>query len=444
MDDKERLWRSVLGEIEVGMSPANFQTWFKNTSLDDIQEDKGVVIIRVPNDFTKGWLQQKYQKEIHRCLNKHLGRVVAVQYVVGTKKLAAVAGSSSATQLPPTIKPLAEETTELPAEGLNPRFTFNSFVVGENSKLCYAAAESVAKQPGVNYNPLFIYGGVGLGKTHLLQAIGNEILKNNPKAKICYITSERFTNEMVDAIRQKETKGFKDKYRRLDCLLIDDIQFVSGKEQTQEEFFHTFNTLYNAGKQIVLTSDRPPKAIPALEERLRSRFEWGMTADISVPSYETRLAILQSKLEAHKKEVLPEILEYIAKSVKNNVRELDLNNTQPSLEDAKNLLGGILNGPGRKVVRPSEIIRVVANHFNLKRDELCGRKRTKEIVVPRQILTYLLREELAMPYTQIGHEISRDHTTVIHDYNKIKDVILHNESLDQEIVQIKNKLYAVD
>jgi len=456
MDDKEKLWRAVLGEIEVGMSPANFQTWFKNTALDDIQEDKGIVIIRVPNDFTKGWLQQKYQKEIHRCLNKHLGRVVVVQYVVGTKKLSPQTPAPSATQLPTNVKPLEEEIIESPTEGLNPKLIFDQFVVGENSKLCYAAAEAVAKQPGVSYNPLFIYGGVGLGKTHLLQAIGNEILKNNPKAKVTYITSERFTNEMVDAIRQKETKGFKDKYRRLDCLLVDDIQFVSGKEQTQEEFFHTFNTLYNAGKQIVMTSDRPPKSIPALEERLRSRFEWGMTADISAPSYETRLAILQSKVTAQKKEVANDILEYIAKSVKNNVRELegaltrtlafaDLNNTTPTLEDAKNLLGGILSSPGKKIVRPSEIIRAVANHFNLKKEDICGRKRTREIVVPRQILTYFLREELDMPYAQIGHEVGgRDHTTIIHDYNKIKEIIINNDSLDQEITQIKNKLYSVD
>ena len=455
MDDKERLWRSVLGEIEVGMSPASFQTWFKNTALEDIQEDKGVIVIRVPNDFTKGWLQQKYQKEIHKCLTKHLGRVVAVQYVVGTKKLATTPTAAAPSGLSDNIKPLHDAADDTPPEGLNPKFTFASFVVGENSKLCHAAAQAVAKQPGVSYNPLFIYGGVGLGKTHLLQAIGNEVLATRRKAKVIYLASERFTNEMVEAIRRHDTKDFKDKYRKVDCLLIDDIQFLSGKEQTQEEFFHTFNSLYNAGKQIVLTSDRPPKAIPALEERLRSRFEWGMTADISAPSYETRLAILQSKAPTGPKAVDPTILEYIAKSVKNNVRELegaltrilayaDLNATQPTLEDAKNLLGGILHGPGKKVVRPSEIVRAVAGHFNLKRDELCGQKRTREIVVPRQILTYLLREELDMPYTQIGHEISRDHTTVIHDYKKIKETILNNESLDQEITQIKNRLYAVE
>jgi chromosomal replication initiator protein len=453
--DYDKLWQTVLGEIEVGMSPANFQTWFKNTAIDDVNENKGVVIVRVPNDFTREWLQKKYQKEIHKCLAKHLGKVVLVQYMVGAKKPAGVtAAQPTLIDKPNTALDIPERPE--PKEGLNPRFTFDTFVVGENSKLCHAAAQSVAGQPGVNYNPLFIYGGVGLGKTHLLQAIGNEIITAKPKLKVTYVTSERFTNEMVEAIRKKDTRIFKDKYRKADCLLIDDVQFLAGKEQTQEEFFHTFNTLYNAGKQIVLTSDRPPKAIPALEGRLRSRFECGMIADISVPSYETRLAILQTKLAGLKKELGQDILEYIAKLAKNNVRELegsltrvlayaDLNNTTPTLEDAKNLLGGIMTGPGKKVVKPSEIIRAVAAHFNLKREDLCGRKRNREIVIPRQILVYLLREELDMPYTQIGREVGgRDHTTVIHDFNKIRGVILKNEELDGEITQIKNRLYAVD
>lgn len=465
--DKEALWKTVLGEIEVGMSPANFQTWFKNTSINEIRDDKGVVIVRVPNDFTKSWLQKKYQKEIHKCLTKHLGRVAVVQYVVGVGKLIPVASSKQSSVLDaPTVSPLEVPASREPQEGLNKRFTFDAFVVGENSKLCYAAAQSVTKQPGVNYNPFFIYGGVGLGKTHLLQAIGNEVANLYPKSVVVYVTSERFTNEMVEAIRKQETKTFKDKYRKVDCLLIDDVQFLAGKEQTQEEFFHTFNALYNAGKQIVLTSDRPPKAIPALEKRLQSRFECGMIADISVPSYETRLAILRSKLEERAKSSAPEgaqpwrelpeeVLEYIARIAKNNVRELegamnrvlaygDLNNSTPTLEDAKNLLGGIMTGPGKRVVRPSEIIREVCSQFNIKKEDLFGRKRTREIVIPRQVLVYLLREELDMPYKQIGGEIGgRDHTTVIHDYNRIKKLLLKNELLDEEITDIKNKLYSL-
>jgi len=454
LTDQEKLWQVVLGEIEVGMSPANFQTWFKNTSLETVDADKGTVIIRVPNDFTKSWLQKKYQKEIHKCLMKHLGKVVVVQYVVGGHKTVPPPKAMMAPAL--ELAPPVKTETESIKEGLNPRFTFESFVVGENSKLCYAAAEAVAKKPGLSYNPLFIYGGVGLGKTHLLQAIGNETLKLHQKAKVVYVTSERFTNEMVEAIRNQKTKEFKDRYRKVDCLLIDDVQFLSGKEQTQEEFFHTFNALHNAGKQIVLTSDRPPKAIPALEERLRSRFEWGMIADISIPSYETRLAILQAKLAAQDKELPQEILEYLAKAITTNVRVLEgaltrilafaeLNNSLPSLDDVKNLMGGILTAPGRRLVRPSEIIRAVVSHFNISKEALTGRQRTREIVIPRQILIYLLREEVDLPYKHIGAELGgRDHTTIMHDYNKIKELLLKNDVIDQEITQIKNKLYSVD
>lgn len=454
--DKERLWQAVLGEIEVGMSPANFQTWFKNTGLDSYNEDTGVAVVHVPNDFTRNWLEKRYQKEIHKCLAKHLGKLAVVQYVVGVRRTEL----APAVETPMVEEPRLEEVVSVPEHGespaLNPRLTFSSFVVGENSRLCHAAAESVASSPATAYNPLFIYGDSGLGKTHLLQAIGNEILARNPRAKVTYVTSERFTNEMVDAIRQKETKEFKDKYRKVDCLLIDDVQFLSAKEQTQEEFFHTFNALHSAGKQIVLTSDRPPKAIPALEDRLRSRFEWGMIADISVPSFETRLAILQSKLASTNRQVGEDVLEYIAKTVKNNVRELegalnricaygDLNATSPTLEDAKSLLGGVLVAPGRKVVKPSEIIRSVSSYYDIKKEDLSGRSRTREIVIPRQVLIYLLREEVDMPYKQIGAELGgRDHSTIMHDYNKMREMVLVNESLEVDIREIKNKLYAVD
>ncbi|RLC37634.1 chromosomal replication initiator protein DnaA [candidate division Kazan bacterium] len=454
--DKNNLWQVVLGEIEVGMSPANFQTWFKNTAIDSIDIEKGVVTIRVPNDFTKSWLQKKYQKEIHNRLNKQLGKVVMVQYVVGAgeKPSSRPLPNLERSILKSEVAPAFSQTA--PREGLNPKFTFEQFIVGENSKLCYAAAEAVAEKPGVNNNPLFIYGGVGLGKTHLMQAIGNQILKNNPNSKVLYVTSERFTNEMVDAIRNKTMREFKEKYRNVDCLLIDDVQFLSGKEQTQEEFFHTFNALYGAGKQIVLTSDRPPKAIPALEKRLISRFICGMTADISIPSYETRLAILHSKLEASQKKIPEDILVYIARVVKDNVRELEgaltrvlafaeLNKSLLTTEDAKDLLAGIITGPGRRIVKPSEIIRAVASFFDLKKEELYGRKRTREIVIPRQVLIYLLREELDLPYKQIGDELGgRDHTTIIHDYKKIKKLLLENEYLVDQVTQIKNKLYAVD
>jgi len=452
--DHNKVWQTLLGEIEVGMSPAKFQTWFRNTALASFDETKSVAVVSVPNEFTKGYLQKNFQKEIHNGLIKQLGRVVMVQYVVGSHIKTAVA-SVDATPLFGFESLAAAAPVETPAEGLNGKFTFGSFVVGENSRLCYAASESVAKSPGATYNPLFIYGPAGLGKTHLLQAIGNEVAQHNKKARVRYVTSERFTNEMVDAIRNNTTKAFKDKYRTVDCLLIDDVQFLANKEGTQEEMFHTFNALYNDGHQIVMTSDRPPKAISGIEERLRSRFEWGLLVDISMPAYETRLAILQSKLAMSGREVAPAVLEYIAKIITNNVRELEgalnrvtayaeLNNAPASMDDARNLLSGLFVGAGKKIVRPSEIVRAVASHFNLSKDDLCGRKRTREIVIPRQILAYLLREEIDMPYKQIGGEIGgRDHTTIMHDYNRMKELILTNEAIEEEVKQIKNHLYAV-
>ena len=318
-----------------------------------------------------------------------------------------------------------------------------------------AAAEAVTKAPGITYNPLFIYGGVGLGKTHLLQAIGNAILHNYPKKRVVYVTSERFTNELVDAIMKKSTREFKEKYRRVDCLLIDDIQFLEGKEATQEEFFHTFNALYEGNKQIILASDRPPKAIPALEARLRSRFEWGMIADISPPNYEMRLAILQSKISNTKTQLPMEILECIAHKIQNNVRELEgaltriiafgqLNNTVPTLEEAEGLLGGILLSPGKRFLKGSDVIKVVSKHYNLKKEDLLGKRRNKEVVVPRQILIFLLREELDLPYTTIAREIGgKDHTTIIHNYNKIKHLLLENNDMEMEIGVLKEKLYTI-
>lgn len=453
--NQDRVWQTLLGEIEVGMSPAKFQTWFKNTAILSVDTTKSVVVVQVPNEFTKSYLEKNFQREIHRGLTKQLGGVSVVQYVVGSRSRLQAPQPTPTTPLfgfdQPTNEPAVVET---PTEGLNNKFLFTGFVVGENSRLAYAAAEAVSKGPGTTYNPLFIYGPAGLGKTHLLQAIGNELAAHNPKLRVRYVTSEHFTTEMVEAIRNNQTKTFKDKYRTVDCLLIDDIQFLANKEGTQEEMFHTFNALYNDGRQIVLTSDRPPKAIPGIEERLRSRFEWGLLVDISMPSYETRLAILRTKLADTGREVSEDVLEYIAKTITNNVRELegalnrvvaysDLNNIPSTLEDAKNLLGGLFVGAGKRIVRPSEIIRAVTHHFNVSKEEVAGRKRNREIVIPRQILIYLLREEIDMPYKQIGGEIGgRDHTTVMHDYNKIKDLLLTNDAIEQEIRQIKNKLYS--
>jgi len=460
--DKNRLWQNVLGEVEVSLTKASFNTWFKGTEIIELSDTK--VVISVPNVFTKEWLSKKYEKDIKNCLAKSIPSLTEVEYRIGTlatKSEFVFKSTKSAadndTNL--TEKPVATTTTKttgVTSSHLNPRYTFPNFVIGESNKLAHAAAEAVTKSPGITYNPLFIYGGVGLGKTHLLQAVGNGILAGNNKKKVVYVTSEKFTNEFINSIHKRTTKEFKEKYRKVDCLLIDDIQFLAGKEGTQEEFFHTFNTLYENNKQIVLTSDRPPKAIPTLEARLRSRFEWGMSADISPPNYETRFAILRSKAANIKLQLPEELLKIIAQRVQNNVRELEgaltrvlafsqLNETIPTIEEVEGLLGGMLVSPGKRFLKIGEVIKTISKHYGVKKEDVLGPKRNKEIVFPRQIIVFILRNEMDLPYKSIGRELGgRDHTTIIHDYNKIKKLVIEDSDLEQEIEEIKNKLYSVD
>ena len=465
--DKKRLWQNVLGEVEVSLSKASFNTWFKNTEIVDITND--TVFIRVQNVFTQDWLSKKYEPSIRTSLLKSLPNLKKIEYIIGHKTPKETLFNQqpqnqqkSDVSAPPVmvkevVATVARTNTvsETPSK-LNPRYTFDSFVVGESNKLVNAAALAVTDSPGLTYNPLFIYGGVGLGKTHLLQAIGNSILNKNSKKKVVYITSEKFTNELVDAIHKKTTKAFKEKYRKVDCLLIDDIQFLAGKEATQEEFFHTFNTLYENSKQIVLTSDRPPKAIPTLEARLRSRFEWGMMADVSPPKYEMRLAVLRSKSANIAFGVTDEILEIIAKKIQNNIRELEgaltrvvafgqLNNTIPTLEEVESLLGGMLINPGKRILKTNDIIKTVCKYYDIRKDDLLGKKRNKEIVFPRQVLIYLLREELDLPYKSIAREVGgKDHTTIIHNYNKIKRLLIEDNITEQSISELRDLLYRVD
>ena len=464
--DKKRLWQNVLGEVEVSLSKASFNTWFKNTEIVTITDD--TVTIRVQNVFTQDWLSKKYELAIKTSLLKSLPNLKKIEYIVGSttpkeilfnqstswKENEVAAPPKMAREVVATIA-RTSNIAEAPSK-LNPRYTFDSFVVGESNKLANAAALAVANSPGLTYNPLFIYGGVGLGKTHLLQAIGNSILNKDPKKKVVYITSEKFTNELVNAINKNTTKDFKEKYRRVDCLLIDDIQFLAGKEATQEEFFHTFNALYENSKQIILTSDRPPKAIPTLEARLRSRFEWGMMADISPPNYEMRLAVLQSKAANIDFEVTSEILEIIAKKIQNNIRELEgaltrvvafgqLNNTIPTIEEVESLLGGMLVNPGKRILKINDIIKIVCKYYDIKKDTLLGTRRNKEIVLPRQMLIYLLREELDLPYKSIAREVGgKDHTTIIHNYNKIKKLLIEDNIIERSILELRDILYRVD
>lgn len=446
------IWQIVLGELEVSLSRANFTTWFKNTSVAAAQE--GEVIISVPNIFTKEWLENKYHTQIKSALEKVLGPS-------GAKKISYQVGSTAVIQPEPAVMleaavaeaPVSSSSTSTKLTSLNPRYHLGEFVVGSSNKLAFAAATAVAENPGLTYNPLFLYGGVGLGKTHLLHAIGNQVLQNYPEKRVLYVTSERFTNEMIGAISSRRTTQFKDRYRKIDLLLIDDIQFLAGKEGTQEEFFHTFNALHEENKQIIISSDRPPKAIPTLEDRLRSRFEWGMIADIGAPDLETRTAILNQKRELKGYTIPEEVINYIAKNIQNNIRELEgaltrivahceLHGVPASAEVASTVLGNILSNPRRRSVTPPQIIERVAALYNLETDEMTGPKRDKDIVLPRQIAMYLMREELGLSYPRIGQELGgRDHTTAMHGISKITQNIELDETLRSEVNLARERLY---
>lgn len=448
----DQLWQAVLGELELQLSRANFTTWFKGTFISSREDNK--IIIGVPNAFTKSWLEKKYHKPILTVLQNLTNNLIReIFYKVETKKVSGLERGGLISSFPKIE--LKEEPSNLTSFGLNNRYTFNKFIVGKGNELAYAACEAVAKSPGKSYNPLFIYGGVGLGKTHLLQAIGHHLVTQKSGAKVMYVTSEKFTNEYIQAVKNGRGKEFKDLYRTVDLLLIDDIQFIAGKEGTQEEFFHTFNHLHQINKQIVLTSDRPPKAIPALEKRLLSRFEWGMIADVSVPDLETRIAILEAKLKEKNFSLNREVVSYIASHIQNNIRELEgalnriiafhqFNNTAITLENAKNILATITKAAagGKKNITPKDIIKVVSEFYDLNVDGLTGKSREKRLAYPRQIIMYLMREELNSSYPAIGHELGgRDHTTAIHAFNKICNEIEGCEKTKQEVSSIRERLY---
>ncbi|MBZ9578258.1 chromosomal replication initiator protein DnaA [Patescibacteria group bacterium] len=446
----EELWQAVLAQIQLNISQANFATWFKNTRILGKKEEK--VVISVPNSFAKEWLENKYNKLIFKILHSLDEGIKGVRYEIGKTGLKVFKKSplpiSETEQLEfPEFK-IDKETN------LNPRYAFENFVIGPFNELPQAAAWAVTKNPGSIYNPLFIYGGVGLGKTHLLQAIGNEIVKNFPKKKIRYIPCEKFTSGIINSIRNHSIESFKSKYRAIDILIIDDVQFLAGKEKTQEEFFHIFNTLYERDKQIILSSDRSPKAIPALTERLRSRFEGGMIADISLPDLETRIAILKTKAQEKRINFPSEVFSYIATKIQKNIRELEgalnrliayqkLKKQVPDVETTKNLLKKIIISPV-KITTPKKIIQGVAEFYDLKEKDLQSSSRKKEIVKPRQVAMYLLREILKCSYPFIGRKFGgRDHTTAIHAYGKILKELEKDENLKEEINLIKQRISSV-
>lgn len=445
----EELWQAVLAQIQLNISPANFATWFKNTGV--FAKKDGEIIVSVPNSFAKEWLEQKYHKIIFKVLHGLDINIKEIKYQIAKAELKIQRKVS----LPPEISEQLEfQEFKINKEtNLNPRYTFENFIVGPFNELPQAAALAVAKNPGSVYNPLFIYGGVGLGKTHLLQAVGNEVLKGFPEKKIKYIPAEKFTSGVVTSIKNQDMEGFKSRYRLIDVLIIDDVQFLAGKEKTQEEFFHTFNALYEKNKQVILSSDRPPKAIPALAERLRSRFEGGMIADISYPDFESRLAILKAKAQERKIDLGEEVFEYLASNIQRNIRELEgalnrltvyqkLNGKVPDLPTTKSLLRNLLLSPAR-IISPKKIIQIVAEFYDLREKDLKSASRKKEIVRPRQIAMYLLKEVLSCSYPFIGKKLGgKDHTTAIHAFEKIKKERGEKESVEEEIDLIKQRFYG--
>ncbi len=445
--NNDQLWQAVLGEIELNLSKANFTTWFKNTFISSFEDGK--IIIGVPNTFTKAWLEKKYHKEILNAIeNVSNQKIKEIFYKVEIKKPGIVESL-----LRKTKKEGVEENGAITTNrfNLNSRYTFENFVVGKGNELAHAACQAVAANPGKAYNPLFIYGGVGLGKTHLLQAVGHELSKSTDK--ILYVTCEKFTNDYIQSVRNGRAKDFKDRYRNTDLLMIDDIQFMAGKDGTQEEFFHTFNELHQTNKQIVITSDRAPKSIPALEKRLLSRFEWGMIADVTQPNIETRVAILETKCRERNYPLDEEILNYIANNVQNNIRELEgalnrliayheFNNSKPTLDTAKTVLNSILSNIQAKSTSPKNIIEAVARFYDVDIKDVIGKGRRKELIRPRQITMFLMRKELNTSYPTIGQELGgRDHTTAMHACNKISKEIEKNERTRQELESIKQFLY---
>ncbi|MBU4082706.1 chromosomal replication initiator protein DnaA [Patescibacteria group bacterium] len=452
MMNLKELWQTVLGEVELNISKASFITWFRDTKIDSQKE--GLITVSAPNGFTKEWLENKYNKLILKILRDNSTDIKEVNFIIGKAKQLNDDSKNETIRIPDSIGSQLnfQEFSINKETNLNPKYTFDNFVIGSFNELAQAAGRAITKNLGTLYNPLFVYGGVGLGKTHLMQAIGNHLIKKNPPKKVKYLSSEKFTNELINAIRKKGMDSFKDKYRKIDVLIMDDIQFIAGKEKTQEEFFHTFNYLYQKNKQIIITSDRQPSAISTLEDRLRSRFEGGMIADISYPDLETRIAILKNKTKEKEFKISEDVLIYIATNVQRNIRELEgalnrviaysqLNNTIPTLEGASKILSQIINPP-QKTTNYKNIIKTVAEFYDINISDLINRSRKKELVQPRQISMYLIRKELSGSYPFIGEKVGgRDHTTVMYACQKIDNALKNNSSFQQEIDLIKERLY---
>ncbi len=453
----EDIWKTVLGEMELSLSRAHFTTWFKNTSI--VTRDQNSVTVSVPNGFVKEWLENKFNKQILASVRKLSNEIREVRYIVGQPKPEPLRHDISKIIVD---REFQEQSTLDQAQDidkttyLNKKYSFDSFVVGSSNELGFACAQGVSQSVAANlpkpYNPLFIYGGVGLGKTHLIQSIGNKVLAQSPEKRVLYTTGEKLTATLLEAIRNRTIEDMKGVYARLDLLIIDDIQFIAGKEKTQEIVFTIFNELHNRNKQVVMTSDRSPKAIPAIEERLQSRLSGGMVADINMPDYETRLAIIKAKTSERGIPLSDEVLSYIATHIQKNIRELEgalnrvialsqIYNRTPDLKEVKGILNAYLAVPYRKT-SPQAILKTVADFYSITPADLTKRSRKKEVVKPRQIAMYLLREEIKLSFPEIGQKLGgRDHSTVIHACEKIKREEQADEPLKNELVMIRQRVY---
>ncbi|MDI6892385.1 MAG: chromosomal replication initiator protein DnaA [Actinomycetota bacterium] len=442
------IWEKALGIIRDQLNTPTFKTWFENTSPVALYE--GTLIVSTPNSFAKEWLESRYAVLLKQALSQAAGEEVGVKFTVkGPQKEWAKEG---VLEEPPKIASPVERVA--PAAGyLNPKYTFDSFVIGSSNRFAHAAALAVAEKPSLAYNPLFIYGGVGLGKTHLLQAIARYVLEHHPRLKVKYVSTEKFTTDFINSIRDKDKiTGFQKKYRNSDVLLVDDIQFLENKEATQEEFFHTFNTLHEATKQMVISSDRPPKDIATLEDRLRSRFEWGLITDIQAPDLETRIAILSKRVKMERLRVPDEIMELIASRVQSNIRELEgalirvvafssLTKCPITIQLAEDVLKDIFPEKEIKPITIPAIQHEACRYFSISRGELISKKRAQPIVYPRQVAMYLARELTDFSLPKIGKEFGgRDHTTVLHATTKIEKLLNEQREVYNQIQELTNRI----
>ncbi|MCL2445117.1 chromosomal replication initiator protein DnaA [Candidatus Saccharibacteria bacterium] len=442
------LWSDALKEMESTIPHAAFQAWFKNIEL--ISHDKNLTIIGVANIFAKSQFEKKFNEIITTSLKNHSLKSTKIEYIIISKNKKPTSRQNETATA--TIKSSLKSKSPLINNGLNPRYQFSNFIIGSNNDLAVAACQAVVKNPGTKYNPLFLYGGSGLGKTHLMQAVGNEITKNNPLTTVLYTTIESFYKEFVAAMRF--TKGFSDKYRNVDVLIVDDMQFITGKEKSQEEFFHTFNDLHQKNKQIIISSDRPPREIPTLTDRLRNRFEWGMAIDIQMPDFETRSAIIESKASSAGFELPSEVTEFLATNIKTNIRELEgslnqllayceMRGVAPDLSIAEGLTSNLSTTARPRYLTPKQVINKTAQYFQISPKDICSAERSRHIAEPRQIAMFLLRNELKLSYPKIAIELGRkDHTTALHSIKKIEKAIKLDHFIREQVNEIREKLYV--